>query len=169
MSRLLIFGPLGIAAALAACSPEPEPPRPALAFRTDGATYVWSATGGSAPALVLGQSGAGAGPPALVLSCRGEASGGLRVGALIAEPVPVPIELTAGSATLTVATRRVVTETRVELEGEGDLPPGWFDALAATDMLRLRYGDQGLELEGPGRALTEGWRGRCRTLDRAAR
>ncbi len=53
MRRIQTLGLL-VAAALAACSPEPEPARPSLSFRTDGATYVWSVSRGQTPALMLG-------------------------------------------------------------------------------------------------------------------
>lgn len=162
MRRLSIPGYFALAAAAAACSPPVEPDRPALAFRSDPAAYAWIVVEGATPVLALSPS---AGPadaaPALALGCRGDRVD-LRVGALTAEPVPVPIELAAGPAVLTVATRRVVTAERVELAGEGEPDAGWFEALAKAEVLRLRYGDQGLALRGPGPALTGRWRDLCR-------
>ena len=153
---------LVMASALAACSPEPEPAKPSLSFRTDGATYVWSIPDSQTPALVLGAAGGSGAAPALALSCSDAATGGLRVGALIAEPVPVPLELKAGPAVFIVTPRRVVTDAAVSLEGEGALPQGWFEALAAAEQLRLQYGDQGLALRGPGEALAREWADLCR-------
>ena len=169
MSRLSIVLQGIIAALLAACSPPAEPQPPTLAFRQDDATYVWTAAHGATGALALGQSGGGGdAPPALVLTCRGETRGGLRVGAFVAEPVPVPIELKAGGVSLVVNPERIVTDGGVVLAGESVLPAGWFEALAAAGPLRLQYGDQGITLQGPGRALVEGLQRHCRELDSPA-
>jgi len=164
MTRLMIVLCVPVAAVLAACSPGPEPERPSLAFRTDGAAYVWRVADAPRAALVLAPAdGPGTGPAALELTCLDGSEARLRIAALTAEPVPVPIHVTAGAAVLIVTPRRIVTDQAVVLEGEGRLPAGWSEGLAGAAVLKVQYGDQGLELQGPGRALAETWSSRCGT------
>lgn len=150
-------------ALVAACSPAEEPQRPAVTFRTDGATYVWRAADDGTGRLFLAPAGeTGEGSPALVIRCETGARGGVSVAAFHAEPIHPPLALTAGGVTLTVAARVETTRDRTMIGGDGPLPSGWFEALAAAERLGLRYGDQGLEIQAPGRALAEAFGKTCR-------
>ncbi|MBB4081509.1 hypothetical protein [Brevundimonas lenta] len=153
---------------LAACSPESEPEGPGLSFRVDSGALAWSVADGAPAALVLSrETTPGTARPVLIISCDGLKTGGLDVRLFRAEPTLTPLELTAGAATLTVPGQPGQVGDQTRLKGEGELPADWAGAIAGARMLKLRYGDQGIEVQGPGREMADAFGRHCRTLERA--
>jgi hypothetical protein len=154
--------------ALAACSPAAEPaPAPALSFSVEGGTYAWSLADGARPSLTLArQDGPGPAEPVLVIACGGPGTGGLQTRLFRAEPIRTPLTLTAGEAVMTVPGRpRPIGGGRTLLEGEGAPPQDWVAALGAAGTLKLRYGDQGVEVQGPAPEPAAAFGRACRTLE----
>ena len=150
---------------LAACSPPAEPP-PALSFSVDGGTYVWSVANGAKGGLILGRETSGGNSrPALIITCDNLRTGGLQARLFKAEPAPTALELTAGETVMAVPARPRLVGDQAALEGEGPLPPDWAATLGAARMLKLRYGDQGIEVQGPGPERAAAFGRYCRHLD----
>ena len=151
---------------LAACSPPAAPDEgPALSFSADGGAYAWNVANGARGGLILSRQTATEGRPVLVIACDNERTGGLQARLFKAEPTPTPLTLTAGGAVMTVPARPGQVGDQPVLEGEGDLPSGWAAALGAATILKLRYGDQGVEVQGPGPERTAAFGRHCRDLD----
>ena len=156
---------------LGACSPPEQPgPQAALSFSGEGGTYAWRAANGAKGGLLLvpGNPGAG-GRPVLVITCDNLRTGALQARVFRAEPAPTALTLSAGDAILTVPGRRGWVGDQAVLEGEGALPGGWAEALGTAPTLKLRYGDQGVEVQGPGPVQAERFGRHCRRLETGAR
>lgn len=151
----------------AACSQsEPAEPQPALSFNVQGGTFEWTVANGGKGGLLLGRTTEdGAVQPVLVITCDGLRRGGLQARLFTADPGPLPLELTAGDAVMSVPTRRGLVGSQPTLEGEGAMPEGWAEALGAASVLKLRYSDQGIEVQGPGPEKAGAFGAHCRELD----
>jgi hypothetical protein len=155
---------------LAACSPSGEPTAaPALSFSADGGSYVWSVAKGARGGLILGRTSGTRSTPVLVITCDNLRTGGLQASLFSADPAPASLVLTAGEAVMSVPARGGQIGDQPVLEGEGDLPPDWAGALGAARTLELRYGDQGVEVQGPGPAQADAFGRYCRDLEARAR
>jgi hypothetical protein len=104
----------------------------------------------------------------LVISCDSLRTGALQARMFRAEHAPTALTLSAGDTIMTVTARRGLVGDQPVLQGEGDLPTGWAEALGTTPTLKLRYGDQGIEVQGPGGAQAEEFGRRCRRLETGA-
>lgn len=153
--------------ALAACSQPAEPaPAPALSFSVEGGTYAWTVADGARPGLRLTrQDGPGPGEPVLVITCDDLRTGGLQTRLFRAEPILTTMTLTAGEAVMTVPGRPRPIGDQILLEGEGPLPPDWPADLGAAGTLKLHYGDQGVEVQGPAPERAAEFRRFCRALE----
>ena len=150
---------------LAACSQPAGPaPAPSLSFSVAGGPYAWSVANGAKGGLILARETAGGGQPVLVLTCDDLRTGGLQASLFTAEPMPTLLELTAGGAVMTAPGRPGRIGGQAILEGEGPLPPDWARALGAAGRLKLRYGDQGIEVQGPTPAQAAAFGDYCREL-----
>lgn len=151
---------------LAACSPPAAPDEgPALSFSADGGTYAWDVANGARGGLILSRQTATEDRPVLVITCDNVRTGALQARLFKAEPTPTPLTLAAGAAVMTVPARPARVGDQPVLEGEGALPSGWAAALGGATMLELRYGDQGVEVQGPGPERAAAFGGHCRELD----
>ncbi len=162
--RLLI--PSLLALGLLACSPPPQADQPALSFSADAGTYRWSEAHGARGGLILSrETSGGGGVPVLVIACDNLRTGGLQARMFQVDPFPAELVLTAGTAVMSVPARPVQVGAQAALEGDGALPSDWAGALGAAGTLRLVYGDQGVEVQGPTPGQAAGFGRYCRELD----
>lgn len=159
-----------LALALAACSAAEEPPPASRAVSFGGAAggYEWGVANGAKGGLLLSATEDGVGKPVLVITCDNERIGGLQARVFRPEPVPAELELTAGETVMRVTARRRLVGNQAVVDGEGVLPEGWAAALGATRSLKVRYGYQGIEVQGPGREKADMFGRHCRDLQARA-
>lgn len=136
-----------VACGLAAAQPQGGVAhRNATSFIQDGQTYTWSIANGATGGLALSRGSS----TELILSCSGIASGGLQVRAF----QPGTAKQLRMRLNETVFRMRAVPAElggKHFVEGRGDLPTAFFDALARAAAIFVEYGDQQRSFRAPGK------------------
>ncbi|MBO9559774.1 MAG: hypothetical protein J7515_14485 [Caulobacter sp.] len=157
-------------------------------FSQDGQAYQWSVAHGVTGSVSLSRevpvpavsglkamikdSGASARAyvPELVISCSGVHSGGFQARFYAPQGGAAQLRLTAGKSVFRTYRGTQALGGRTFVEGHGDLPEGFFDALAAAPTVSVAYGDRTTTFPGPGPALARHFERYCQSLaDRASR
>lgn len=171
---LLAGGVMGLASAQ---TPDIDRKPDDKVFEQNGRTYMWDVAHGLTGSLSLsrkaGASVLPSGDPTIVwdidivLTCSGVASGRLQTRKFAPANAP-QIRLRMGDVVFRVAPEIQELAGRRFVHGRGDLPTGFFAALASADTVSVEYGGQALTFAGPGAPLADHFHRYCQGLARQA-
>lgn len=144
---------------------------PPKAFDRDGERFQWSVAHGVVGSVGLSRQTAvwedgAAWTPEVLITCSGLRSGGLQERTFVPVDGQAPLALTAGDKTFHV--RNGVREFGQHrfVEGHGDLPSDWFDALSKAPTITVTYAGASRSFPGPGPDLAKHFERYCRDLAR---
>lgn len=141
-------------------------------FELRGQSYRWSVAHGVAGSVLLTrQNGTRSSPSGtvtrwdteIVLTCSGVTSGGLQT-RLFAPANARQIRLRTGNVVFRVRSMPEEQVGRKFVQGQGDLPTGFFAALASAETVAVEYGSETLTIPGPGAPLAEHFQRYCEAL-----
>ena len=143
------------------------PPKP---FELNGEQFQWGVAHGVVGSVGLSRQtaaweGGGAWTPELVITCSGLQSGGLQERTFAPKDGEALI-VRAGDITFQVGEGVREFGPRRFVEGQGDLPTGWFDALSQAPTITVTYAGVSRSVPGPGPDLTKHFERYCRDLAR---
>jgi hypothetical protein len=191
LSAAVLLGVVGVKYAAARTDLAPPP----STFTQDGQDYRWNVAHGvtgslavsrqvdpqSIPELahavpqltrtlgVSGKGGVRAYVPVLVLTCSGVHSGAVQARLYAPRSGAAQLRFTAGASVFRVYRGVQDLDSRVFVEGHGDLPDDFFPALAKASTVSVAYGDKLSTFPGPGRALVDHFKRYCVSLPRSPR
>jgi hypothetical protein len=148
-----------------------------VSFSQGGQQYKWGVANGVTGALSLGREvdvrTVGADTvktyaTELVVACSGLRSGALQARLYSPQAGAAQLRLTAGPSVFRVYRGVQDVGARPFVDGHGDLPDGFFSALAETPTISVAYGDKVTTFPGPGKALTVFFQNYCRSLAQRA-
>jgi hypothetical protein len=138
---------------------------PLARFSQGGERYHWSVAHGVTGSVALSKDiGEGRSVTELVISCSGVHSGGFQARFYEPQGGAAQLRLTAGKSVFRVYRGVQDLGGRPFVEGRGDLPDGFFDALAGSPTVSVAYGDRTTTFPGPGAALTGHFQRYCQSL-----
>ena len=166
-------GMTGLAAAtgLASAAFHSDRAPPPKAFDQDGGRFQWNVAHGVVGSVGLSRQtgiwqGGGEWTPELLITCSGVQSGGIQERTFV--PVGGKVQLAVKAGDKTFRVRNGIREfgSHRFVEGLGDLPNGWFDALSKAPTITVTYADASRSFPGPGPDLTKHFERYCRDLAR---
>lgn len=170
VAGLLMGGVIGLAAAQ---TPAVDRRPDDKVFEQDGQTYSWDVAHGLTGSVSLTRRAGVRPPPSggegeswdvdIVLTCSGIASGGLQVRTFAPTNAP-QIRLRMGDAVFRVRPQSHELAGRRFVQGRGDLPDGFFTALASAETVAVEYGSERLTFPGPGAPLANHFHRYCEGL-----
>jgi hypothetical protein len=162
---------LATATGLASAAFHSDRAPPPKAFDLDGERFHWAVAHGVVGSVGLSRRTAvfddgTEWTPELLITCSGMVSGGIQERTFVPKGGKVQLRVKAGDKTLRV--RNGIREFGQHrfVEGQGDLPPGWFDALSQAPTVTVTYAGESRSVPGPGPELTRHFERYCRDLAR---
>jgi hypothetical protein len=138
---------------------------PEMRFSQGGEAYHWGVAHGVTGSVALSREiGGGRSAPELVISCSGVHSGGFQARFYEPQGGAAQLRLTAGKSVFRVYRGVQDLGDHPFVEGHGDLPDGFFDALSDTPTVSIAYGARTTTFPGPGAALTRHFQRYCQSL-----
>lgn len=162
---------LAVATGLSSAAFHSDRAPPPKAFDLNGERFQWAVAHGVVGSVGLSRrtavlDDATRWTPELLILCSGLQSGGLQERTFLPQDGGAPLAVTAGEATFRV--RHSVGEVGEYgfVEGQGDLPADWFDALSKAPTITVSYAGASRSYPGPGPDLTKHFERYCRDLSR---
>lgn len=135
---------------------------PSRAFRQEDGAYRWQLILGDRGALALFQLEAGnRGRPVAMVLCDSTTRGGVQLWDVAVGP---SVTVTANDRQMIIPVVRRDVGDIPAVWGDGAIPEGWLEALAATPAITLAHGDVRREFAGPGAAVVDYFRTYCASL-----
>ena len=165
---------LAVATGLSSAAFHSDRAPPPKAFDLKGERFHWDVAHGVVGSVGLSRrtavlDGGTTWTPELLILCSGIRSGGLQERTFLPRDGGEPLAVMAGEATFRV--RHGVREIGEYgfVEGQGDLPIGWFDALSTAPTITVSYAGSSRSFPGPGPDLTKHFERYCRDLSRRSK
>jgi hypothetical protein len=141
------------------------------AFDQEGERFQWTVAHGVVGSVGLNRQtaaweGGGAWEPVLLITCSGPQSGSLQERTFVPVGGKVELAVKAGDKTFRVGNGIREFGPHRFVEGEGELPPGWFEALSKAPTITVAYAGVSRNFPGPGHDLTKHFERYCRDLAR---